>query len=126
MDPKSRNLRRAHLRPSRQKRNNRLQKAAAKEFRRVADGGASTKRKLSGLMAVSLNCAEASVRGNWRKRNSQRCAGPRIGRSQGAGRGRAKDDQGRRDEGRSRRDQEEDRSGWRQSRNQVIAKVFNS
>ena len=40
--------------------------------RRSAAGGVAYEKKnnkLSGSMAIDRNCAEASVRGNWRKEN---------------------------------------------------------
>jgi large subunit ribosomal protein L7/L12 len=38
-----------------------------KKFRPASEGVARKKRKLSGSTTVDLNCAEASVHGNWRK-----------------------------------------------------------
>src|SRR5207237_10577765 len=54
--------------------------------------------------------------------SAQRGTGARFGRSQGTRRRRSQDDQRRRDQGGSRRDQEKDRSGRGQSRNQVISR----
>ena len=38
-----------------------------KKFRPASEGVARKKLKLSGSTTVDLNCAEASVHGNWRK-----------------------------------------------------------
>src|SRR5437870_11541042 len=52
--------------------------------------------------------------------SAQRGAGPWPGGSKSACRRRTKDDQGRRDQSRSRRDEKENRSGGGQGRDQVI------
>src|SRR5437868_14523733 len=51
--------------------------------------------------------------------SAQRSAGPWPGGSESACRRRAKDDQGRRDQSRSRRDEKENRSGGSEGRDQV-------
>src|SRR5439155_5611817 len=48
--------------------------------------------------------------------SAQRGAGPWPGGSESACRRRAKDDEGRRDQSRSRRDEKENRSGWGKGR----------
>src|SRR5438552_2696893 len=92
-----------------------------------SDGGGASggRRRRSRSGGRRENHFRGDLKGNgyqqdWRHQGSaQRGAGSWPGRSESAGGRRAKNDQGRRDQSRSRRDEKEDRSGRGEGRDQV-------